>query len=92
LDAEFFERWIIPILLIRNEFNVAHAASAPLTPVQHQAILDFLDRAFVKVHLLLGSLVEKAQSHQLRLDPPSKSMDADRERLLKRIAEYASSP
>lgn len=92
LDAEFIERWIVPILLIRNELDVAHVASAPLLSTQHQAILDFLDRASAKVHTLLLQILEMSQSGQVTLDPPSASMDADKERLLKKLAEYAASP
>jgi hypothetical protein len=91
LDAEFIERWIVPILLIRNELDVAHVASAPLLSTQHQAILDFLARASAHVHTLLLRVLEMSQSGQVTLDPPSPSMDADKEQLLRKIAEYAAS-
>jgi hypothetical protein len=92
LDANFIERWIVPILLIRNELDVAHVASAPLVSTQHQAILDFLARASTQVHTLLVRLIEMSQSGQVTLDPPSAAMDAAKERLLRKIAEYAASP
>ena len=91
LDREFIERWIIPILLVRNQLDVGHAASAPLLGAQHQAVLDFLDRAFTHVHTLLSRLVQMAQSGELTLEPPSESMDTDKERLLKDISDYAAS-
>lgn len=92
LDREFVERWIVPILLIRNELDVAHVASGPLSHMQHQAMLDFLDRAFTHVHALLSRVIEMAQSGKVTLDPPSAAVEADKERLLKKIAEYAASP
>jgi hypothetical protein len=85
------ERWIIPVLLIRNELDVAHVASAPLLSMQHQAILDFLARASVHVQTLLLQVLEMSQSGRVVLDPPSASVDADKERLLKKIEEYAAS-
>jgi hypothetical protein len=91
LDTDFIERWIIPVLLIRNELDVAHVASAPLLSTQHQAILDFLARASVHVQTLLLQVLEMSQSGRVILDPPSASVDADKERLLKKIEEYAAS-
>jgi|GEM_PF-3193762 len=92
LDSNFIERWIVPILLIRNELDVAHVASAPLEGLQHQAILNFLDRAFVHVHTLLEQVLKLYQDGSLILDPPSESLDSDKVKLLKRIEEYATNP
>jgi hypothetical protein len=90
-DLEFIERWIVPVLLVRNQLDVAHAACAPLSAGQHQAVLDFLDRAFTHVHALLSRVFEMAHSGEVKLDAPSAAMDADKERLLAQIAQYAAS-
>ncbi len=92
LDQEFSERWIVPILLIRNEFNVAHAASAPLTEAHIEAILTFVDRAFVHVHSLLSTVLDKVHSGKVQLEPVSSSIDPSKEKLLPRISEYAAAP
>lgn len=91
-DGQFIERWIVPILLIRNELDVAHVASAPLKLTEHQAVLDFLDRAFVQVHTLLERVLELNQAESLALDPPSESLDADKRKLLRSIEAYATMP
>jgi len=90
LDLDSLERWIIPILLIRNEFDVAHGASAPLSSTQHEAILRFLIRALTHVHKFLEDFVEMVQAGKIVLDPPSASMAAAKERLLNKIEEYAA--
>ena len=90
-DSDFIERKVVPILLIRNQLDVGHAASAPLSSTQHQAILDFTDRALTHIHTLISRLVEMSQSGPVGFDPVSESMDKDKDRLLERIAEYAAS-
>jgi hypothetical protein len=90
-DSDFIERKVMPILLIRNELDVAHVASAPLSSTQHQAILDFTARAMTHIHTLITRIVEMSQSGCLVADPVSESMDRDKDRLLRRIAEYAAS-
>ena len=91
-ESQFVERWIVPILLIRNELDVAHVTSTPLSSFQHQAILDFLDRASVHVHTMLEKLAELQRSGKLHLKPLADSLDRDKEALLKRIREYGTAP
>jgi hypothetical protein len=76
-DSAFIEHKVVPILLIRSELDVAHVTSAPLSSTH--------------IHTLISRLVEMSQAGHLVFDPVSESMDKDKDRLLRRIAEYAAS-
>jgi hypothetical protein len=90
-DHNFIEQRVVPLFLIRNELDVAHAASTPLTAEQHQCLIDFTDRALTHVHTLLSRISELEASGKLQLDPISSSLDKQKEKLLTDIKRYAGS-
>jgi hypothetical protein len=92
IESKFIEQWIVPILLIRNELDVAHVTSAANLNTDHRAILDFMDRACTKVNELVSRVLDMYFSGKVTLDPPTKAIDNQRRKLLDKIAAYASTP
>jgi len=90
-DSDFIEQKIVPLFLIRNELDVAHVASAPLTSEQHQSLIDFASMALSHVYTLLSRIVELEKSGQVVLNLISTSLDNDKEKLLTDIKSYTTS-
>jgi len=84
----FIEERIIPLLLIRNELDVAHVTTSPLNPEQRQVITKFTHAALVAVHKLLERISMLARGGKIEIEPTSARMDTDKEKLLDNIRRY----
>jgi hypothetical protein len=82
------KEWIVPILLLRNQVDVAHASSAPLTTEQRNIVTDFMEKALRRVGQVLIQVFDGIKEGRIVLDPVSTSLDSDRRKLLAAIAEY----
>jgi len=91
-ESAYIERWIIPLLLIRNTLDVAHVTSGPLTREQRNILSEFTSRAITHVHNLLLRIFDMAKSDLTLLDPISQVLDKDKEKLLAEIKSYAKDP
>ena len=91
-DELFMERRIIPLLLIRNELDVAHVTTAPLHPEQREIITRFTHAALLAVHKLLERILMLAREGNIDIQPASARMGADKEKLLQNIRRYLDPP
>lgn len=82
------EHFIIPLFLLRNELDVAHVASAPLTHEERETILDFTMTALWNTDNFLTRVRDSIMSEKIVLDPVSESLDKDKAKLLGAIKEY----
>ncbi|MBE9569247.1 MAG: hypothetical protein IMF11_01355, partial [Proteobacteria bacterium] len=88
-DTNLVEEKIIPLFLLRNQMDVAHVATGPLTPDQKQVVLNFTDIAFSHVHDVLKRVAELVRSGEIELDPISRSLDKDKEELIQTLKKYS---
>lgn len=87
------ETFIVPLILLRNEMDVAHVGIEPLTPAQRQILLDFMGAAMIYVRNLLQKIFQGTFSGSVTLDPiPPSSHERDRllERITSQLAAYRS--
>jgi hypothetical protein len=85
IHASEVETFIVPLVLLRNEMDVAHVGIEPLTPAQRQILLDFMGAAMIYIRGLLQRIFQGASAGSVQLDPVPSS-NHDRSRLLQRIA------
>ncbi len=90
VNLELLEKRIIPLLLIRNEFDVAHAALTPLQTGQKVSLEEFTSSATQHVHQLLSFVVKGERDGMIKFPQISEDLDKYKERLLSRIAQYTA--
>jgi hypothetical protein len=86
------EEWIIPILLLRNQVDIAHASLTPLSPDERSLVIDFSHKSLERVGQMLADVLDGVKNGRIVLDPVSSSPDSDRRKLLAAIAEYVNEP
>ena len=69
LESEFIESRIIPLLIIRNKYDVGHASTATLDGREIKLLSDFADSAFLHVFRLLQDLLDRVASGSITLRP-----------------------
>lgn len=84
----FIEKRIIPLLLIRNELDIAHVTTSPLDIDQRQVIINFTRAAFMAVHELIERIFKLAKDKEIKLQPTSQHVESDKKNLLQNIAHY----
>lgn len=84
----FIEKRIIPLLLIRNELDIAHVTTSPLDIDQRQVIINFTRAAFMAVHELIERIFKLAKDKEIKLQPTSQHVESDKKKLLQNIAHY----
>ncbi|MGB2863194.1 MAG: hypothetical protein WBC05_07690 [Sedimentisphaerales bacterium] len=84
----FIEKRIIPLFLIRNELDIAHVTTSPLDIDQRQVIINFTSAAILTVHELIERLSKLVKEKEIKLQPPSPHVEADKKKLLQTIAQY----
>jgi len=87
-EKEFVEKKIVPVLLFRNQVDVAHPAAAPLTLEQWNTVRGFLAAAMVHVREVLRRVTELVMSGGIELDPMPESLDKEKEKLLETLKKY----
>jgi len=87
-DDKFVEERLIPLFLLRNELDVAHVATGPLSPAQKGIIIDFLVSAQGAVNYTISRVGDLVRDGAIELAPASKELDREKERLLEKISEY----
>jgi hypothetical protein len=90
-ESDFIEERIIPLLLLRNDLDIAHAAATPLHPDQYEIVSRFADAAMHSVRLVLNRMGELLRQKKVTLEPISKSLSKDKEKLLAAIESYVAS-
>lgn len=82
------EKCLIPILLIRSQFDVAHVATGPLSPKERQIVVDFCSRATSIIGEILERVVEAAFEGNFEFDPTSPTLDREKQKLIKALDRY----
>ena len=82
------ETRLIPLLLIRNQIDVAHASASPLTEDERSLVVEFMDHALASLGKILKDLIEKANAGEIVIPEPSKTVDPDKRRLLRAMSKY----
>ena len=87
-DDAFIEKKIIPLLLLRNEMDVAHVASGPLDKQQKQTLTQFVSAAMANVHTLIELVLEAGRAGQIYFEPVSTTLDTNKAKLIGAIEQY----
>jgi len=84
----FIEKRIIPLFLIRNKLDIAHVTTSPLDIDQRQVIINFTRAALLAVHELIERISKLVKEKEIKLQPPSQHVKADKKKLLQTITHY----
>ncbi len=82
------ERRIVPLLLIRNEMDVAHVATGLLRRKERDTFLDFVGTAVHAVRDVLEKVLGDVESGAVVLKPCGERVKKDKTELLEHIREY----
>ena len=85
---EDVENRIVPLLLIRNEMDVAHVATGLLRKKERDTLLNFVNAAIHAVRDVLEKLMADVDSGAVVLKPVRERVKEDKRRLLEHIREY----
>ncbi len=90
LSLEEIEQLIIPLILLRNKFDVAHVALTPLDAQQRAIVIDFAIEALHNMEVLLSRIYDGLVSNQIILDPLADSLEKEKSKVLRSIEEYTT--
>jgi hypothetical protein len=82
------EEFLIPILILRSNVDVAHPALTQLTIDQRSTAIQFSFSAIRHVEMFLLHVAAGVQAGTIHLDGPSLAVDRDKSQFLERIAQY----
>jgi hypothetical protein len=88
LTDKEIEKCLIPILLIRSEFDIAHVATGPLSPKERQIVVDFSSRATATIGRILERVAEAGFVGNFEFDRTSPTLDKDKKKLIKALDRY----
>ena len=88
ITDEQIEKGIIPLYLLRNEVDVAHASFRPLNEDERNLVLEFMDVSLGRTESFLAHIRDGVEQGQIVLEPVSGGLDSERRRLLAAVAEY----
>lgn len=87
-DMEQVEQFLIPILILRNKFDVAHPAITPLTFEQRSTVSRFSMSTIRHVGMLLIDVSAKVRGGLIALEGSAGSLGMEKRDILDRIAGY----
>jgi len=91
-SAKDVEEDFIPLLLLRNQFDVGHPRLAVLNSAQRQVLYQYLANVVRKFQLLFRCVLDRLQEGTyLVRDPGEMRFDADEQRKIDRLIESMAS-
>ncbi|MFC1705429.1 hypothetical protein ACFL59_01240 [Planctomycetota bacterium] len=88
LPESLIESYVVPVLLVRSQLDVAHVSLAPLPPGTRDALVDFTLAALDNVRELLGTIWRLLKAGEIQLRPPSIQHEKRTRDLLSRLSSY----
>jgi len=88
--SEEIEEVMLPILILRNELDVAHVALAQLTVAERETIVEFALQAISNMEVIIERIAKGLFSGTIRLAPVSSAVAKDKRKLLTAIGHYVT--
>jgi hypothetical protein len=82
------EKVLIPILLIRSRFDIAHVATGPLSPKERNILVSFSSRATAGVGNILDRVVQDGLTGNFDLAPTSLTLEKEKKELIEALDRY----
>ncbi len=87
IDNEI-EKVLIPVLLVRSSFDIAHVATGPLSPKERHIIVDFSSRATANVGRILDQVVQAGLAGNFDLELTSPILEKRKKELIEALDRY----